>query len=67
MTTNHRDGKNKKVLPLFGCLKKEQADEVYKDIEELDLLEAKKCAFLSESSLKKEWLRPEEDEAWKEL
>jgi hypothetical protein len=25
------------------------------------------CAFLSESSLKKEWLRPEEDIAWRDL
>ena len=65
--TNHRDGKNKKsLLPLFGCIRKEQAEQVYKDLEELKSLEAKRCAFLSESSLKKEWLRAEEDKAWQE-
>lgn len=25
------------------------------------------CSFLSESSLKKEWLKPEEDIAWRDL
>lgn len=25
------------------------------------------CALLSESSIKKDWLKPEEDEAWREL
>ena len=66
--TDHRDGKNKKsLLPLFGCIEKEEAEQVHKDLEELKLLEAKKCALLSESSLKKEWLRAEEDIAWREL
>lgn len=66
--TDHSDGKNKKsLLPLFGCIEKEQAEQAYKDLKELKLLEAKRCAFLSESSLKKEWLRAEEDEAWQEL
>ena len=61
-------GKNKKsLLPLFGCIGKEQAEQVYKDIEELKSLEKKEIAFASESSLKKEWLRPEEDKAWQEL
>lgn len=34
---------------------------------QLKSLEAKGCAFLIESSLKKDWLRAEEDEAWQEL
>jgi hypothetical protein len=47
--TDHSGGKNKKsLLPLFGCIEKEQAQ---KDLDELKLLEAKICAFLSESSL----------------
>ena len=66
--TMHMKGKNKKsLLPLFGCIGKEQAEQVYKDIEELKSLEKKEIAFASESSLKKEWLRPEEDKAWQEL
>jgi hypothetical protein len=31
------------------------------------LNEGLETAVLSESSLKKDWLRPEEDEAWKDL
>lgn len=34
---------------------------------ELKSLDNKICVLLSESSLKKEWLRPEEDIAWREL
>ena len=34
---------------------------------ELKSPDKKICALLSESSLKKEWLRPEEDIAWREL
>ena len=57
--------KNKKrLLPLFGCIEKKQTE---KDIEELESLEKKRLMVLSESSLKKEWLRPEEDKAWEEL
>jgi hypothetical protein len=61
--TNHKDGKTKKgILALFGSLDKEQAD---RDLAELKSLEERRiCALLSESSLKKDWLRPEEDEAW---
>jgi hypothetical protein len=63
--TDHREGKTKReVLALFGSIDKEQAD---KDLAELKSLEGRRCALLSESSLKKDWLRPEEDEAWKEL
>ena len=36
-------GKNKKsLLPLFGCIGKEQAEQAYKDIEELKLLDEKR-------------------------
>ncbi|MDO8725881.1 MAG: hypothetical protein Q7J35_07435, partial [Candidatus Methanoperedens sp.] len=34
---------------------------------ELKSLDKKMCLLLSESSLKKEWLRPEEDIAWRKL
>jgi len=34
---------------------------------ELKSLDNKICVLLNESSLKKEWLRPEEDIAWREL
>jgi len=41
-------GKNKKsLLPLFGCIGKEQAEQVYKDIEELKLLDEKRFEHLS--------------------
>ncbi len=32
-----------------------------------DIKEKLEIALASESSLKKDWLRPEEDEAWKDL
>ena len=36
-------GKNKKsLLPLFGCIGKEQEERAYKDLEELKSLEKKK-------------------------
>jgi formate dehydrogenase maturation protein FdhE len=43
-------GKNKKsLLPLFGCIGKEQAEQAYKDIEELKLLDEKRFEHLSRS------------------
>lgn len=33
----------------------------------LDYIERMECALLSEKSLAKEWLTPEEDAAWKDL
>ena len=43
-------GKNKKSqLPLFGCIGKEQAEQAYKDIEELKLLDEKRFEHLSRS------------------
>ena len=41
--------------------------DLNKKANELRLLDKKICALLSESSLKKEWSRPEEDIAWWEL
>jgi hypothetical protein len=44
-------GKNKKsLLPLFGCIGKEQAGQAYKDLEELKLLDEKRFEHLSRSS-----------------
>jgi hypothetical protein len=58
----HRDGKTRRSLS--GRIDKKQAD---KDMDELKSLDVKRCMFLSESSLKKDWLKPEEDRAWREL
>ncbi|MFZ3383447.1 MAG: hypothetical protein WA144_05940 [Candidatus Methanoperedens sp.] len=41
--------------------------DLNKKANELRSLDKKLCALLSESSLKKEWLRSEEDIAWREL
>jgi len=42
--------KNKKsLLPLFGCIGKEQAEQVYKDLEELKSLDEKRFEHLSRS------------------
>lgn len=41
--------------------------DLNKKADELKSLDIKICVLLSESSLKKEWLRPEEDIAWREL
>jgi hypothetical protein len=41
--------------------------DLNKKANELRWLDKKIYALLSESSLKKEWLRPEEDNAWREL
>ena len=44
-------GKNKNsLLPLFGCIEKEQAEQVYKDLEELKSLDEKRSEHLSRSS-----------------
>ena len=43
-------GKNKKsLLPLFGCIGKEQAEQAYKDLEELKSLDEKRFEHLSRS------------------
>lgn len=63
--TEYRGGNTKRgILALFESIDMEQAD---KNLDELKSLEGRICALLSESSLKKDWLKPEEDEAWKEL
>jgi hypothetical protein len=41
--------------------------DLNKKANELRSLDKKIFALLSESSLKKEWLRPEEDIAWRDL
>jgi hypothetical protein len=63
--TNHRDGKTKRrLLALLRSIDKKQAD---KDMDEMKFLEGRRGTLLSESSLKKDWLKPEEDIAWREL
>ena len=43
-------GKNKKsLLPLFGCIGKELAEQAYKDLEELKSLDEKRFEHLSRS------------------
>lgn len=63
----------------YGCMAqgntREEAlaslDEARKDyiavLEERRLEEAKACMLASEPTLAREWLTPEEDEAWKDL
>jgi hypothetical protein len=41
--------------------------DLNKKADKLRSIDKKICALLSESSLKKEWLRPEEDIAWQDL
>ena len=41
--------------------------DLNKKADELRSIDKKICALLSESSLKKEWLRSEEDIAWQDL
>jgi len=58
-----------KIMEEIEKLPEEYLEEV---LDFLRYLEMKKTngmesALLSESSLKKDWLRPEEDEAWKDL
>ena len=48
-------------------LPQNEIQEVYDFILRLKQKEKNSALFLSESSLKKDWLSPEEDEAWKDL
>ena len=55
------------IIQRIEKLPEEYLDEV---LDFISLLEEKgdiELAILSESSLKKDWLKPEEDEAWKDL
>ncbi len=48
-------------------LPQNEIKEVYDFVLRLKQKEKKTSLLLSESSLKKDWLSPEEDEAWKDL
>ena len=48
-------------------LPQNEMQEVYDFVLRLKQKEKNSALFLSESSLKKDWLSPEEDEAWKDL
>ena len=48
-------------------LPQNEIKEVYDFVLSLKQKDKKSALFLSESSLKKDWLSPEEDEAWKDL
>ena len=48
-------------------LPQNEIKEVYDFVLSLKQKDKKSAVFLSESSLKKDWLSPEEDEAWKDL
>ena len=48
-------------------LPQNEIQEVYDFVMRLKQKEKDSTLFISESSLKKDWLSPEEDEAWKDL
>ena len=48
-------------------LPQNEIQEVYDFVLRLKQKEKNSALLLSESSLKKDWLSPEEDEAWKDL
>ena len=48
-------------------LPQNEMQEVYDFVLRLKQKEKNSALFLSESSLKKDWLSPGEDEAWKDL
>lgn len=52
------------ILDFIQFLKQKHLINQPKDITETNNLET---AILSESSLKKDWLKPEEEEAWQDL
>ena len=59
-----------RIMKEIEKLPEEYLDEILDFLRYLEM-KAKEnkmeSALLSESSLKKDWLRPEEDEAWKDL
>jgi len=55
------------VLRKINQMSEEDLGKVLAFISLLEREDKNETAFLSESSLKKDWLRPEEDEAWKDL
>lgn len=48
-------------------LPQKEMQEVYDFVLRLKQKEKNSALYISESSLKKDWLLPEEDEAWKDL
>ncbi len=48
-------------------LPQNEIQEIYDFVLRLKQKEKNSALYLSESSLKKDWLSPEEDEAWKDL
>ena len=55
------------LLKELQNLPQNEVQEVYDFILRLKQKEKNSTLYLSESSLKKDWLSPEEDEAWKDL
>ena len=60
-------GTKELVLRKINQMSEEDLSKVLAFISLLEREDKNETAFLSESSLKKDWLRPEEDEAWKDL
>ena len=56
-----------KLLNELRNLPQNEIQEVYDFVLSLKQKEKNSVLFLSESSLKKDWLSHEEDEAWKDL
>ena len=56
-----------KLLNELQNLPQNEIQEVYDFVLSLKQKEKNSALFLSESSLKKDWLSHEEDEAWKDL
>jgi len=55
------------IIRKIERLPEEYLEEVLDFISYLESKDKNELAILSESSLKKDWMRPEEDEAWKDL
>jgi len=60
-------GTKELLLKKINQMSEEDLGKVLAFISLLEREDKNETAFLSESSLKKDWLRPEEDEAWKDL
>ena len=55
------------IIQKIESLPERYLDEVLEFISVLEERGDIELAILSESSLRKDWLKPEEDEAWKDL
>ena len=55
------------ILQKIERLPEEYLEEVLEFISSLEEKGKIETVVLSESSLRKDWMRPEEDEAWKDL